>query len=130
LAALRDFSQVLDDESVHLAQSFPDQTAELEAVFKQTFDFIAVNGSDRVFRRWDATRGEFKGSFLITAFEVFALGIGYHVANGTAHKQDLITVVKEFWERDEMKGGYATGRSTEKRMSEFVPLGRTVMTAV
>jgi hypothetical protein len=28
---------------------------------------------------------------------MFALGIGYHVSNGTPYRQDLLDVVKEFW---------------------------------
>ena len=51
----------------------------------------------------------------------------YHVANGSPHCQDLLEVVKRFWSRPEMTGGYATGRSTERRLVEFVPLGRTIM---
>ncbi len=80
-----------------------------------------------MFRRWDAERNEFKGSSLSTAFEVFALGIGYHIAAWTGHRRDLLAAVKEFWTRPEMRGGVATGKSTERRLVEFVPLGRQIM---
>jgi hypothetical protein len=127
LTALRDFSQVLDDESVAMATEFPAHTNELGKTFRATFDFIANQGGEKVFRRWDEARSEFKGSFLGTAFEVFALGIGFHIANQTACRQDLIEVVKEFWRRPDMQGGYATGRSTERRLVQFVPEGRELM---
>ena len=95
-------------------------------MFTATFDFIASHGADKVFRRWNAERQEFKGSFLSTAFEVFALGIGYHMAQGTPVTDDLLKVVKDFWNRPEMRGGYATGRSTERRLVDFMPLGRAI----
>lgn len=124
LAALRDLSQVLDDESVKMASVYPRHTRKMEKVFCDTFDVIFGNGGDKIFRRWDVGRGEFKGSFLNTAFEVFALGVGYHVAGGTNYRTDLIKAAKEFWSRPDMQTGFATGRSTEARLLEFIPLGR------
>ncbi len=129
LVELRDFSEVLDNESVSLAASYPAASEQLQRVFENTFDFIAANGADRVFKKWDRDKDEFKGSFLNTAFEVFALGIGYHVAAGTAYRKDLLDVVKAFWSRPEMRGRYATGVSTERRLVRFVPLGREILAA-
>ncbi len=129
VTALRDFSEFLDDQSVALASKYPEGSEKLRRVFTETFDFIADNGADDVFRRWDQTRDEFKGSFLSTAFEVFGLGIGYHVATGTPYRRDLVNVVKNFWNREEMAGGFATGRSTERRLADFVPLGRQITAA-
>jgi hypothetical protein len=126
LASLRDFGQVLDDESVALAESHPEHADEMKKAFTNTFDFIASQGADKVFRRWDRERNEFKGSFLSTAFEVFGLGIGYHAARNERHTQDLLSVVKEFWSKPEMAGGFATGRSTERRLADFVPIGRAI----
>jgi hypothetical protein len=82
-----------------------------------------------VFRRWDAARGGFRGPFLNTAFELFALGIGFHIASGSTFRTDLLQVVQEAWQRPELAGGFATGRSTESRLAEFVPLGRKLLTA-
>jgi len=127
LSALRDFTQVLDDESVALATLYPQESDKLRKVFIETFDIIANNGGEKVFRRWNVERGEFKGSFLVTAFEVFALGIGFHVSNGSPYRTDLLEAVKEFWTRPAMQGGFATGRSTEQRLVEFVPIGRTIV---
>lgn len=127
LTALRDFSQVLDDESIALAYKYPEGSKQLRDVFVRTFDFIAANGGEKVFRKWDEQRLEFKGSFLGTAFEVFALGIGYHVATETPYRTDLLAAVKQLWRRTEMQGGFATGRSTERRLIQFVPLGRELL---
>jgi hypothetical protein len=129
LKHLRDFNEVLDVESLALAKAHPSRAAVLESTFKQTFDFIADNGGEQVFRRWDAARGGFRGPFLNTAFELFALGIGFHIASGSTFRTDLLQVVQEAWQRPELAGGFATGRSTESRLAEFVPLGRKLLTA-
>jgi hypothetical protein len=125
--SLRDFPSVLDDAAVGMATHYPQDVARLEDIFKQTFDAVANHGGEDVFRKWDSSRNSFRGSFLNTAFEVFATGIGYHTANATAYRTDLLTVAREFWES--IPTGFATGRSTEDRLSEFVPLGRDLLAA-
>lgn len=125
LSSLRDFTRVLDDESVSLATDYPKGSKTLEKVFKGTFDFVADHGGEKVFRRWDATREEYIGSFLNTAFETFGLGVGYRIANKKSCRKNLLKVTKEFWEG--MESGFSTGKSTEARLAEFVPLGRKLV---
>jgi hypothetical protein len=127
LSSLRDLPQVLDKEAMEIAEKFPKGKRNLETVFAKTFAFLAENGGDLVFKRWDLAKKEFRGSFLNTSFEVIALGTGYHIASGTALRSDLLSAVKEFWKLPVMSSGFATGRSTEARLAEFMPLGRDLL---
>lgn len=129
LSSLRDLPQVLDKESMAIAEKFPRGKRKLEEVFSKTFAFIAANGSDMTFKRWDSKKKEYRGSFLNTSFEVFALGAGFHIANETDLRVDLLGAVKEFWHLPGMSSGFATGRSTEARLAEFMPLGRNILSA-
>jgi hypothetical protein len=124
LSSLRDLPQVLDDASIELAQSYPAGVNELADVFTRTFDLISAHGGEDTFRRWDAARGAFRGSFLITAFEILGLGLGYRVANKLPHRTDLVDMARELWAMRSMQPGFATGRSTEARLLDFIPLGR------
>ncbi len=127
-SSLRGFSQILDDESVRMAtESNSVDLNRLENIFKRTFDIIAKNGGPNVFKRWDYKRKEYKGSFLNTSYEVFALGIGYHISLDSHYDVQLKDIIESFWQRSDMQGGYATGRSTEKRISTYVPLGRSLL---
>ncbi len=123
--SLRDFNRVVDDESIAMAKQFPRKSKARERAFHETFDFILEHGGDDVFRKWDTERDEFRGSFLNTAFEVFATGIGFHVSNGSSYRTDLLDAVKEFW--SEMSSGFATGKSTESRMARYIPRGRELL---
>lgn len=127
VAGLKDFSTLLDEEAVGLAGSPRSALQKLERTFHKTFDVIARNGGANIFSRWNAGKQAFQGSFLNTAFEVFALGIGYHIANGRAYKTNLESVAKKFWNRPDMAKGFATGKSTESRLTRFVPLGRELL---
>ncbi|MDH1269868.1 DUF262 domain-containing protein [Rhizobium pusense] len=124
LSALRDLPSILDDRSVELAQKYPQGNKRLQDIFIATFKHINNNGGEDVFRRWFVSQNLFKGSFLNTSFEVFALGLGFRIANNLPYRSDLIKAVKQLWARPSMQKGFATGRSTEARLIEFIPLGR------
>ncbi len=124
---LRDFPRVLDDESVALASAGESVWRSLGRTFTTTFSFIANNGGGDIFRKWDPFKQEFRGSFLTTSFEVFALGAGFHFSNGRKPRMDLLEAVREFWSRPVMQSGFSTGRSTEARLADFVPLGREIL---
>jgi hypothetical protein len=126
LTLLRDLPRLLDDEIVKMATLPESAITQLEHVFETTFGIINQNGGPDVFRKWDPQRNQFRGSFLSTSFEVFALGIGYQIANNKPCNEDLLAVVKKFWSGPQMQSGFATGRSTEARLAEFVPVGRKI----
>ncbi|HET6407795.1 MAG TPA: DUF262 domain-containing protein [Chthoniobacteraceae bacterium] len=126
LSSLRDLSQVLDDASVELATAYPAGFDEIERTFHATFDAVLANGDENVLRRWDAAKNEYRGPFLTSAFEIFALGIGYHIANNEPYRTDLIPLSQWLWSTPRMQSGYSTGRSTESRLAEFIPRGREI----
>jgi len=126
LTSLRDLPKVLDDEMVNAAMSSSTKQLELKKVFESTFDLIAKSGGEQLFRRWEKPKNDFTGSFLLSAFEIFGLGVGYHLANKKSVRKDLLAAAKEVWAMPRMQAGFATGRSTEARLLEFIPLGRTV----
>jgi hypothetical protein len=129
VGALRDFSSLLDDEALALAQIYPNKAPKLEATFKKTFDFILSNGGSAILSRWDEKRKQFRGSFLNSAFEIFALGVGFHIAENSALNKDLVGLAKKLWRRPDMNKGFATGKSTETRLSRLIPLGREILAA-
>lgn len=126
LTSLRDLPQILDDASISMAEQFPARKDALEAAFKGTFDIVAANGGEDIFRRWDAAKGGFRGPFLNSSFEIFALGLGYRIATGKPYRSDLVAAAKELWTRKEMQSGFSTGRSTESRLIDFIPVGRNI----
>ncbi|KTS77809.1 hypothetical protein NS274_09660 [Pseudomonas oryzihabitans] len=126
--SLKDFPQLLDNESIAIAEKFPRNKVSLEKTFKQTFDILYNAASDNVFRKWSKSKKGFTGSFSITAFEVFALGLGYRIQNKLPYRTDIDNAIRELWTMKNMEAGYSTGRSTESRLAEFIPLGRELLT--
>lgn len=127
-SALRGRGELIDSESVRLASNFDQERVELDRVFKTTFDLLAEGGSD-VFRKWDEDAGRFRKGFLSTSFEVIAMGLGYHVAEGTPYRTDVLEAAKDLWRREDMGAGFATGLATENRLARMLPIGRQLMAA-
>lgn len=126
-ASLRDFSAKLDDWSIDLASDWDTRHAALEAVFTDTFQIIAQNGGEDVFRKWNAEKGAFTGSFSNTAFEVIALGLGFHVAEGAPYRTDVGAAARELWELPSITPRFTTGLGTPERLRKTIVLGRKLM---
>lgn len=125
---LGDFPTKLDNWAVDFATNFPAASSELEEVFTQTFDAIAVHGSEQIFRKWDSKYDAFRGGFSSTSFETLALGIGFHIANGSPFRTDLAAAATELWTSVIPKHlGTTTGLATGDRFAKTVPLGRELM---
>jgi hypothetical protein len=125
--AFRGFASVLDDRSVQMAEEYPKDLETMDRTFSATFDLLYEAGGPDVFRKWDPAKERFSRGFLNTAFEVIALGLGYLIANGLPHRVDILDAVKELWSRGDMSTRFATGLSTETRLSRMIPLGRTLL---
>ncbi len=123
---LSDFSTRLDDWSIGLA-SDPGLRAALEDTFASTFTWLARHGGNDVLRKWDAGRDAFRGGFLNTSFEVFALGAGYHFSRGDAVRSDIDIAVRALWTIPEMTTRFATGLATQDRLVKTLPIGRKLM---
>lgn len=125
-SALRGRGDLIDAEAVRIATNFDALQPKLETTFITTFDILAANGPD-VFRRWDPEKASFVRGFLSTAFEVIAMGLGFHVDGGTRYRTDVLDASRELWGREEMRAGFATGLATEGRLAKMLPMGRALM---
>ncbi|OBJ36295.1 hypothetical protein A5630_07880 [Mycolicibacterium mucogenicum] len=123
---LKNFSSYLDDKTIEMAGQYVEKREELNRAFNTTFELISASCGENAFRRWLPGERRFTGSFLNTSYEVIALGLGFHVAQGSEFRADVESVVKEFWESPDMTTSFATGVSTETRMSRFLPRGRAL----
>lgn len=126
-ARLGDFSARLDDWAIELAENFPERRIRFTEIFETTFDYLADSGGEDAFRKWDAVKGRFRGSFINTSYEVIGLGIGYHVAEGTAYRRDILDAAEQLWTLPFLTTRFATGLATQDRFVKTIPLGRKLM---
>lgn len=123
---LSDFSTRLNDWSIGLASAEADWP-RLEEVFTTTFEVLATDGGEDLFRKWDSAKSRFRGGFSNTAYEVIAMGLGYHIAFGSSWRADVRSAAQELWALPEMSTRFATGLATQDRFVQTLPLGRKLM---
>ena len=113
--------------SAHDAEDHAYDRRSEGAIFRKTFELLAESGGGDVFRRWNAEKDRFEGAFLNTAYEVIAMGLGYHIDQySTASAVDALGKAKQFWSDPSFSTGFATGIRADSRLARTIPLGRSL----
>ena len=123
IRGIGNIGEFLDAKSIELASADIDLEVEGQR-FRQTFDILASFSED-VFRKYNEAKGRFQGSFLNTAYEVIALGLGFHIDYYADHPDEANALerAKEFWQ-DTLGPGFSTGMRADTRMTRTIPRGR------
>lgn len=124
IRSVGNIGEFLDAKSVEIAASDIDLDAEGRR-FRQTFDILGEFGED-VFRKYNYGQDRFQGAFLNTAFEVIALGLGFHIDYYADHANEArpLDRAKAFWQDDTFGPGFSTGMRADTRMTRTIPKGR------
>ena len=94
---------------------------EIDA-FAMTFEILNNALGSNSFKKFNSKKGRFEGGFVVTAFEIIALGIGNNPKNVDADKID--ENVKKVWAaKDEGTLKWA-GRNTTSRLQITLDFGR------
>lgn len=117
-----DLGEYLTDEIIQIARDPDfDEKAEGQA-FLRTFEAIDAALGSNAFHRYDVGKKRFLGPFSQSAFEVIALGIGFHANEGLHDK--IAETVKSLWSNREFKTHTGGGVSAGSRIPRTVQLGR------
>ncbi|MEV0543380.1 DUF262 domain-containing protein [Nocardia salmonicida] len=129
IRGIRNFQDGLEEFSIKLAINLDKgYKVAAERTFRDTFDSLAA-ADEKILGRWDSAKQDFKGGFLNSSFEALAISLGYLLRNGMRVRTDLRQCAIEFWSLDAMTTRFATGKSTEARLSLMVPAGREIIGA-
>jgi hypothetical protein len=126
LSTVGDIGDFLNEQLESIHAMSPEQKKAEVAAFRETFRLIREALEDDAFTRFDADKGRFLGAFLISAFEVVALGIGYNIStDGTPNVIDgLKARVQRIWSDPEFSANSGSGIRASTRIPKIVPLGR------
>jgi len=123
ISTIVDLSAFLDDEIIKLATNKSYNFINEEKIFKDVFKKLNESLQDESFKRYDNKKGKTVGSFIISVFEIMALGLGYHhnrLDNITI--DDIIQIHHNlFSEEDVLK---TAGKSVSARLNNTIKTGR------
>lgn len=127
LTGIDELGEFLTDNILQAAldRTFP--RAEHERAFATVFETLAAGLGENSFRKYDLQGKRFTGAFSISAFEVIALGLGYHHGRYKPRKDagavaDIIT--KKVWAKPDFLT--SSGVSATQRIPRTIPRGREV----
>ncbi|MGV0025855.1 DUF262 domain-containing protein [Phormidesmis priestleyi] len=99
-----------------------DYETEKEA-FQVTFRILSEQLGGNSFKKYDHQKDKFVGGFIVSMFEVVALGMGYHYEKLNA-QVNVLDTVKKIWKDTRFTSSIGGGISTRKRVQSILPLGR------
>ena len=126
VAGLRELSEFLTDEISGMARDDKFPYEEEAKGFKTTFDALSASLESDAFRKYDPKRDRFTGGTLVSAFEVVALGIGYHYKKyQKSEPAKIVSKVKaKVWAEADFLT--STGQRATQRLPRTLARGREV----
>jgi hypothetical protein len=124
LSKIGDVGDFLSDEIVDLITKGRIDQDEEEKTFRQTFRAIATNYGADAFRRYDQKKKRHFGGFLLSTFEIVAMGIGFHGGGFNGNKNDFAERIKKMWSDKVFQTNSGSGVRASSRIPKLVPLGR------
>lgn len=124
---INDLGNFLDDAAERFASDESFDTSKEKRVFATTFRLLSENYGDDIFRRYDRAKSRHLGGFLISAFEVFAIGLGSKIEDkgDTIDSERLKKVVQGTWSDPNFLENVGSGISGSRRIPVVVPYART-----
>jgi hypothetical protein len=117
--------QLLDDEIIEIARNTAFDWDHERDVFDRTFVLLNDSLGVSAFRRCNEHGQPATGGFIVSLFEVFALGVGYHLEDGELSSEQVSAAHKSFWENQGVLVQFR-GRQAGDRLRTTLPMGRTL----
>lgn len=121
-----DMGEFLTARMIDIATDSNVDYGEEEEAFKKTFDILYKSTKENSFRRYDQRKGKFLGGFLVTPFEVVALGIGYNYSKPGIGDIDVEERVKRFWSEEQPGLQAGSGVRASSRIPTTIKIGRRI----
>ncbi|MBI4750456.1 MAG: DUF262 domain-containing protein [Acidobacteria bacterium] len=120
----KDVHEYLDDAMGYLATTpLPFDTEK--QVFERTFQILNMALEDKAFKKW--TGKDFEGKFLMSVFEVIAIGVSKNLdslesLSPDKQKEFICKKAKELWDNPTFQKNSGAGIRGTTRLSKLLPL--------
>lgn len=125
--SIGDVGIFLTEEMTTLARNKKFDYKLNEQVFKRTFDLLVASVGENAFKRFSTTKNRHEGGFLLSQFEIVALGLAYNVrSNIQIAESEIPTVVSGIWSDTRYTTWSSSGINASRRVPKLIPLGRSL----
>ena len=125
--SIGDVGSFLTDQMTSLAKLKRFDYKTNEEVFKKTFDLLEKSIGENAFKRFSVSKKRHEGGFLLSQFEVVALGLAQNVRNSTSIASTKISeTVSGIWSDKRYTEWASSGINASRRVPRLIPLGRSL----
>jgi uncharacterized protein with ParB-like and HNH nuclease domain len=128
LERLGDVSVFLSDKMREMALNKDLNYSCMQTAFKTTFDILNDTMADNSFKRYKPQDNKFLGGFLLSAYEVIALGIGYNYEN-LPPTTEIPNRIKTVWSNQTYRNWSGATVNASRRLAQLIPLGRKIFSS-
>lgn len=127
IKSVRDIGIFLTEKMTVVAQNKSYKKDTIHALFEQTFSVLDETLGDNAFKRYSKKKTRHEGGFLVSLYEVVALGVAFNIANNTlCAKSKIAERARSIWDDPQFTGWATAGVNASRRLPKLIPYGRAL----
>jgi hypothetical protein len=99
------------------------QQTVCERSFRKTFDKLERTVGADAFKRFNQKKKKYEGGFLLSQYEVVALGLGYNIDHPVSDDA-VANIIRSIWSNTAYTDWAGSGITATRRLPRLIPLGR------
>jgi hypothetical protein len=123
LKQVGDVGVFLTDRMRQVAANPDFEKAQYEKSFQETFETLSRYVGSDAFKRFNKKKKRHEGGFLLSQYEVVALGLGFNI-NHPVDGKEIPQIIQSVWSNDSYTDWAGSGITATRRLPQLIPLGR------
>lgn len=119
-----DIGEFLTDQIIQIFQDKSLNYRLAKKSFERTFSLLKKDLGSNSFRKYDPINDKFSGGFLVSAFEIIALGIGHNILRKNNKIDNVESIIKQIWTTSEFASQPRSGVRASTRIPTTISIGR------
>jgi uncharacterized protein with ParB-like and HNH nuclease domain len=124
LKEIGDINEFLTEQMINAVSEKKFNIEKETKAFEKTFSFLKDEFGSDSFRRYDPVKDRFVGGFLISAYELVALGVGYNYERIIPKPINVVEITKKLWMNENFTSRSGSGIRASSRIPNTLLLGR------
>lgn len=127
IKSVGDVGVFLTEKMTEIAQNKSFKKPPIKDLFEKTFSVLDEVFRDDAFKRFSTKKDRHEGGFLLSLYEVIALGVAFNIENGTLCAKSKITEkARSIWSDKNFTDWSASGVNASRRLPKLIPYGRNL----
>jgi hypothetical protein len=125
IKSVGDLGTFLTEKMTTVAKNKNYKKKSIQDLYEQTFSIIDEVLQDDAFKRFSKKKSRHEGGFLVSLYEVIALGVAFNIGNNTlCAKSKIVERARGIWDDPNFTNWATAGVNASRRLPKLIPYGR------